>query len=295
MIDSHAHLQADAFARDLPAVLGRAARAGITRILVPGWDLASSRAAITLAGAAITLAGERPGAVEMTGSQDDLPQAPLLVAAAGIHPHAAGEVDEASWLALATVARDRAVVAIGETGLDYDRMHASGDAQLANLRRHIALALTLGKPLVLHCRSARGRRDAQDDLLRELEQAGIGGRASGAVFGTRPPAVLHSFSGPRHYAERALALGLALSFSGLVFRSGEASSGAVARRVTGDRLLVETDAPYLSPPGAPRRNEPEWVRVTAAWLGARRRSSPESLDRDLAASFERIFGPIKPG
>ena len=274
MIDSHAHLQADAFARDLPGVLARAAEAGVTRILVPGWDLASSRAAVALA-------GERHGV--------------RLAAAVGIHPHVAAQAAEAEWAAMETLAGERAAVAVGETGLDYDRMRSPRDVQLVNLRRHLALALGLGKPLVLHCRSAAGRRDAQDELLGELEGVGIGGSEWRATFGDRPPAILHSFSGPLEYAEHALELGLAISFSGLVFRPGEAASAEAARLVPGDRLLVETDAPYLSPPGAPRRNEPALVRLTVPWLAAQRVKEVASLARDLLANYERIFGSPQAG
>jgi TatD DNase family protein len=103
--------------------------------------------------------------------------------------------------------------------------------------------------------------------------------------------VLHSFSGPVDYGVRALELGCAVSFSGLVFRRGEEASAEVARLVPGDRLLVETDSPYLSPPGAPRRrNEPEWVAVTAAWLAERRGVSPAALGDELVANYDRVFG-----
>src|SRR5690606_1084686 len=109
---------------------------------------------------------------------------------------------------------------------------------------------------IIHCRSERGARDAQDDLIREL-------RAVAPSAPSRPWALLHSFSGPIDYGVAALELGLAISFSGLVFRQGEEASAEVARLVPTSRLLIETDSPYLSPPGAPRRrNEPIWVHVT---------------------------------
>jgi TatD DNase family protein len=104
--------------------------------------------------------------------------------------------------------------------------------------------------------------------------------------------VLHSYSGPVDYGERAIALGLAVSFSGLVFRTGEEASATVARAVPADRLLVETDSPYLAPRSAPRRrNEPAFVGLTTAWLAERRTNEAASLGRDLARSYERIFGP----
>jgi len=118
----------------------------------------------------------------------------------------------------------------------------------------------------------------------------VGGPDWLAVFGARPPALLHSFSGPVDYAEAALELGLAISFSGLAFRAGEEATAIVARLVPDDRLLVETDSPYLSPPGAPRRrNEPLWVEVTARWLAERRGVSADALGEMLVANYDRIF------
>lgn len=268
LVDSHCHLQADRFERDADLVLGGARLAGVERILVPGWDPASSADALALA--------ER---------------FPWLDAAAGVHPHAATEVGDAGWARIVELAADPRVRAIGETGLDTDRAFSPLEAQRANLRRNLALALETGRPAILHCRSKPGERDAQDALVDELRAAGIGGAAGRRAFGDRPPAIVHSFSGPVDYAETVLELGLAISFSGLVFRTGEEASADVARLVPADRLLVETDAPYLSPPGAPRRrNEPEWVAVTVRWLAARRGEDPEVLGEGLVAAYDRILG-----
>ena len=273
MIDAHAHLQHDAFERDLDEVLGRATEAGVDRIVVPGWDAASSQAALDLAQRASGPAG------------------PTILAAAGIHPHDAASAGGDAWRVIEALAADDAVVAVGETGLDYDRMFSPREVQLENLRRHLTLALRTTKPLIVHCRSGVGARDAQDDLLRELDAAGVGGESWGAAFGGRPSGVLHSYSGPADYGERALEMGLAVSFSGLVFRDGESASEAIAGRVPADRLLVETDAPFLSPRGAPRRrNEPAFVGFTAAWLAEQRRTELVSLERDLAMNFDGIFG-----
>ncbi len=190
----------------------------------------------------------------------------------------------ASW------ASDPRVVAVGETGLDFDRVFSPIPEQLTNLRRNLRLALETGKPAILHCRSADGARDAQDTLLDELRAAGIGGPAWAAAFGDRPPAIIHSYSGPLDYARAVVDLGLTISFSGLVFRRGEEASAGVAAIAAVDRLLVETDSPFLSPPGAPRkRNEPEWVAVTARWLAEQRDCSPESLGASLVASYDRTL------
>jgi TatD DNase family protein len=267
LVDSHGHLQTRPFATDAEAVLADARAAGLARLLVPGFDVPTSQSGVAFA--------RRHG----------------VQTSVGVHPHVAAEVDDATWEALVELADDPAVVAIGETGLDYDRGFSPREAQLANLRRHLALAWALRRPLILHCRSRPGERDAQDELLRELRAAGVGATEWAARLGGRPPAVLHSFSGPVDHAEDALALGLAISFSGLVFRRGEEPSAQVATLVPDDRLLTETDSPYLSPPGAPRRrNEPRWVAVTAAWLAQQRRVDPEALGGVLVRAYDRFVG-----
>ena len=267
LVDSHCHLQADRFRGDVDLVLGGARLAGVERILVPGWNAWSSEAALDL--------------VDRFGWLD---------AAVGVHPHDAAKVDDAEWRRLAGLASDPRVVAVGETGLDFDRLFSSVDDQLANLRRNLALAIETGKPAILHCRSAGDRRDAQDALLAELRGAGFGGPTVASAFGERPPAVVHSFSGPVDYARAMLDLGSAVSFSGLVFRRGEETSAVVAGLVPGGRLLVETDSPYLAPPGAPRsRNEPEYVRITAQWLARARAEEPEVLGEALVAAYDATF------
>jgi TatD DNase family protein len=269
LIDSHAHLQAEAFAPDADAVVAAAEDAGVERLLNPGWDVPSSFGALELARRHV-----------------------WIDVAVGAHPHVASQVDDAGWSTIVTLAGDRRVVAIGETGLDYDRAFSPRHAQLANLRRNLALALATRKPAVIHCRSVKGARDAHDELIAELRRAGVGGPAWREAFGARPPALLHSFSGPVDYAEAALELGLAISFSGLVFRAGEEASAAVASHVPADLLLVETDSPYLSPPGVPRRrNEPACVAVTARWLAEQRQLDPDALGHQLVANYDRIFRP----
>jgi TatD DNase family protein len=205
---------------------------------------------------------------------------PGFDAAAGIHPHASDVADVADWEQIVALSADPRVVAVGETGLDYDRMFSPVLAQLSNLRRHLRLAAEIGKPAILHCRSTAGAREAQDALLAEVRAFGI----------EPPPILIHSYSGPIDYAHAMLELGAALSFSGLVFREGEEASADAVRVVPADRLLVETDSPYLPPPGAPRRrNAPEWVAVTAAWVAEQRDEDPEALGEGLVAAYDRLF------
>lgn len=253
LIDSHCHVNAERFADDAEQVLETAREKGVERVLVPGWNVASCERARELA--------DRVDWIDI---------------AVGVHPHDAAKVGEAGWQRIVGWANDPRVVAVGETGLDYDRVFSPIRDQLSNLRRNLRLAAETGRPAILHCRSGAGRRDAQDALLAEL----LG------MADDRPAVVIHSFSGPVDYAEAMLDLGAAISFSGLVFRKGEEPSADVARMTPDDRLLVETDSPFLAAPGAPKgRNEPAYVALTAAWL-AERRGAP--LD-GLVDAYDRTF------
>ncbi len=267
LVDSHGHLQAKAFTNDAADVHAEAVAAGLVRLMAPGWDAPTSLAGVALA--------------------RDLG----VITSVGFHPHVAAEVTPADRELLAGLVAEPIVRGVGETGLDYDRAFSPREVQLENLRWHIDLARMSGKPLILHCRSKQGRRDAQDDLLRELRAGGVGTAAVAERFEGRPPGILHSFSGPVDYAEAALELGCVVSISGLAFRRGEEPTAEVARLVPAERLLVETDSPYLSPPGAPRRNEPRWVEVTARWVADRRGVDPDRLGDQLVDTFDRTFGP----
>jgi TatD DNase family protein len=267
LIDSHGHVNADRFDDDLDLVLGGARLAGVERMLVPGWNVRSSERALAI------VSGRR-----------------WLDAAVGVHPHEAARLEPGAWERISAWAADERVVAIGETGLDSDRLFSPWPMQLENLRRNLALALATGKPAILHCRSKAGERDAQDTLVAELKTAGFDGAAAREAFAGRPPAVVHSFSGPVDYAREMLAMGLAISFSGLVFRTGEEASAEVAAMVPAERLLIETDAPFLSPPGAPRsRNAPEHVAITARWLAERRGVTVDELGDGLVAAYDTAF------
>jgi TatD DNase family protein len=257
LVDSHCHLQADRFDDDVDDVIEDAQSAGVERILVPGWNAWSCEAALRL-----------------------VSRHAWMDAAVGVHPHDAAKATDEEWDAIVDSARDPRVLAIGETGLDYDRVFSPILAQLSNLRRNLALAVETDKPVILHCRSHVGEREAQDALMREL-------RAFGSE---RPRIVVHSFSGPVDYAEAMLELGAVISISGLAFRDGEEATADVVRIAPSDRLLVETDSPFLTPPGGPRgRNAPEWVGVTAAWIADLRGEDPEILGEAFVATYDRTF------
>lgn len=246
-------------------MLAAAQAAGVERLLVPAWDLSSTRSGLAFV--------RRHG----------------LRTTAGIHPHLAAQADDSVWSQIVELAAEDDVAGIGETGLDYDRGFAPRPVQLANLRRHLELAFETRKALTLHCRSEPGQRDAQDDLIRLLREAGVGERAWRDRFGERPPGVLHSFSGPVDYAESALDMGLAIAFGGLVFRRGEEPSAAVARIVPADRLLLETDSPYLKPRGIRgSRNQPLNVAVTATWIRDLRGDDPVAFGQALVETFDRF-------
>ncbi len=248
-------------------MLAAAYAAGVERILVPGFDLPTTHAGIAF--------GRRHG----------------LRTTVGIHPHIASTVDEAMWAEVRELAHLDDVVGIGETGLDYDRGFSSREDQLANLERHISLAYETGESLTLHCRSKPGQRDAQDDLIRLLREGGAGSPEWRARFGDRPPGVLHSFSGPVDYAESALELGFFIAFGGLVFRRGEESSADVARLTPLDRVLTETDSPYLKPKGVRgSRNQPLNVAVTATWVCDLRGDDPGVFGQALVENFDRFVG-----
>lgn len=252
LVDSHAHLQHERFATDLDRVLERAREAGIERILVPGWDLPSSEAALELK--------ERHG--------------PMIDAAVGVHPHHAAEVDEAGWQHLATLARDPAASAVGEIGLDYFRNLSPPDVQREALFRQLAMAAEAGLPVIVH------DRDAHDDVTEALlAWAGPPGRP---VRG-----VLHAFSGDADMATRLVAAGFLMSFAlPVAFRSASGPRAAAPVLLPGS-FLVETDAPYLGP-DRERRNEPVTVLRVLAEVGRLREVGPETLVASVSWAYDRL-------
>jgi TatD DNase family protein len=235
-------------------VLERARHAGIERILVPGWDVASSEAALELARL-------YPGLVEP---------------AVGVHPHDAAAMDEAGWARLEALAADPSVRAIGEIGLDNVRLHSPPDVQRAAFERQLELASSLGLPVLVH------DREAHADVEAAL-QAWTGRPGSDAR------GVLHAFSGDAGMAQRLSAAGYLISFAlPVAFRSAIGPREA-ARALEDGRFLVETDAPYLGP-DRERGNEPTTALRVAAELARLRGTTPEALIAPIRGAFERLIG-----
>jgi TatD DNase family protein len=251
-VDSHVHLADQAFDTDRDAVIERARLTGARALLCIGESIAAAERARGIA-------GRFPGFIHFT---------------AGVHPHDAATFDAARDVDAIRAAVEGGAVAIGECGLDYHYDHSPRERQRAAFERQIALAGELDRPLVVHT------RDAIDDtaaLVRDAGRQGIRG-------------VLHCFTGPRELAEIALDAGWLLSFAGVItFKKWD--DDALLRLPPADRILVESDAPYLAPmPHRGKRNEPAWVSLTLSRLAAARGVPAEVLGVDTASNASRLFG-----
>lgn len=251
LVDTHAHLHFPDFDDDREAVLARARAAGVRRMVTIGTDVATCRAALALA--------ERETDVWAT---------------AGVHPHDAAESDEAALAEVERLAAERRVVAIGEIGLDFFRNLSPRATQARVLRRFVALARRLRKPVVVHC------RDAHDDALSILSEEGV------AEVG----GVMHCFSGDVEIARRCLDLGLLVSLAGPVTYPNARALPEVARFVPADRLVVETDCPFLPPQGyRGKRNEPAHLAITAARVAELRGEPLDALAAQTTENARRLF------
>jgi TatD DNase family protein len=250
LVDTHAHLTDRRYAGDLDAVLARAGAAGVGAIVVVGYDLPSSRAAVALAGRYAT-----------------------LWAAVGIHPHDAREAPPAALEELAALAARPRVVAIGECGLDFYRDRSPRAAQRRAFAAQLDLAARLSLPVVVHS------REAMTETLDTLEGHPL---PAGAV--------LHCFDGTPDDARRAAARGLYLSFAGPLTYRRDPTLRAAAEAAPLERLLVETDCPYLSPAGQRgQRNEPANVRAVAAALARARGLDLPAIARATTANAAALF------
>jgi TatD DNase family protein len=252
MIDSHCHLDPQYFAADLSEVLTRARAAGVE--------------AFVCVGVGRTLEAPR-AAVALAAAEPD------VFATVGVHPHDVAGMAEADWATLEELARQPRVVGIGETGLDYYYDHSPREAQQAAYRRFVAMARAAGLAVVSHVRDAHEEAAA---ILRE-EQAGAG--------------VIHCFSGGVTDARAYLDLGQYLSFSGILTFKNAGDLRAAAAFAPLDRILIETDAPYLAPiPYRGKKNEPAYIAQTLATLASVRGLTVGEVDAATTANARRLFG-----
>jgi TatD DNase family protein len=252
LIDSHCHLDYFTVA-ELPAVLARAAAAGIGEMVTIGTTLAQSTGLPALAEAH-----------------------PNIWCTVGVHPHHAAEAPIPSPETLAAMTEHERVIGIGESGLDYFYDRAPRDVQQENFRAHIRAARLADLPLAIHA------RDADDDIVAILQDEWD----TGGDFRF----LLHCFSASRRLAEAGIALGGAISFSGILTFPKSNELRDIARDVPLDRLLVETDAPYLAPvPVRGKRNEPAHVAHTARVLAEVRGLTVDALADLTTANFRRLF------
>jgi TatD DNase family protein len=253
VIDTHCHL-ADAKLRDdVEGVIARASAAGVAQIVSVGAIGAIENDRLT---------------VEIAERHEN------VFAVVGVHPHDAKDCTPNRIAQLRDLAASKKVVAIGESGLDFHYMHSPKDAQEASLRAHIALAAELDLPIVIHCREAEQR------LVEIVREVGIPGRSG----------VIHCFTGDSNAAREFLALGFCISFSGIVTFRNAAVVRAAAAIVPDDRVMVETDAPYLAPePYRGKRNEPAYVMRTLEVLANLRHIDATALGAQVIANAARVF------
>lgn len=256
LVDSHAHLDMPQFDADRDTVIERAHTAGVQTILTLGVDGDSSQRAVALA-------RQHPG----------------VYAAVGIHPHETQHATPEVYKTLVGLARERTanrILAWGEIGLDYHYNHSPPDIQRREFRRQIRLARELDLPVCIHSREAH---EDVVSILAEERAVDVG-------------VVMHCFSGDEELARRCLELGFYLSFAGPITFKNARRLPMVAPLVPADRLLVETDAPYLSPHpwrGREHRNEPARVTVIAARLAELRESSVEAIGEMVSRNFGTLF------
>jgi TatD DNase family protein len=259
-VDSHAHLEMQQFDADRDVMLQRAKDAGIQTILAIG-------------------SGTGPGsldcAIQLADKHD------FIYATIGIHPHEAKLASEADFSEMVELAKRPKVIAWGEIGLDYFYDHSPRDVQQQVFLKQLELAQAAKLPIVIHCRPSDNSEDAWDDCLRLLNEhwarSGLGG-------------ILHCFTGIWAHAECALDMGFMISFAGNVTFPKAQQIRDAAKQVPLDRVLIETDSPFLAPvPHRGKRNEPSFVKETARQLAELRGLSTEEMGLQTANNFYRFF------
>jgi len=255
LVDSHCHLDFQDFASELDAVVARARAAGIGRMVTISTRVRKHSQVLAIA-----------------------EKYPDVFCSVGTHPHNSAEEPDVDAKMLVALAQHPKIVAIGEAGLDYHYDNSPRAAQATSFRQHIAAARETGLPLVIHA------RDCDADMAAILmEETGQG------AF----PAVLHCFTGGRDLAMRAIDLGLYISFTGILTFKNSAALRDIAAALPADRILVETDAPYLAPlPFRGKRNEPAYVVETAKVLANTRGVSADEIAHQTTDNFFRLFNKV---
>lgn len=281
LFDTHAHLGDARFDTDRPAVLARARAAGVERLIEASSDLPSSEAACALAG--------------RYREQTD-PAAPAIWCTIGIHPHEADTADDAAMQSLAHLLEgphaDR-IVAIGEIGLDYHYDFSPRPRQREAMSRQLALAARAGLPVVIH------EREAPADCMAVLRDFGVAPGKTAGLGGIRGiPGAFHCFSGSVETAEELVAMGFFLGFDGPITFKNARKAPDVIRKIPRDRVLIETDSPYLTPvPYRGQRNEPAYVLQVVLQLAVLWECTPEEAAQCTWENACRFFGipPHRPG
>lgn len=266
LVDSHAHLDSDRYAEDREAMLMRAYEAGVETILAVG-------------------IGEGPdtmqGALDLSRTYRSRADMPRILVSAGIHPHEASLADDAALKKLDALTAEPDVVAVGEIGLDYFYDHSLREVQQRVFVDQMQIAARHSLPILLHCRASANSTNAWDDALALLHEhwrsTGLGG-------------ILHCFAGETRHAEQAMSMGFLVSFAGnLTFPKAQAIRD-VAAKLPADRILIETDAPFLAPvPYRGKRNEPAMVRRVAEQLAEVRGVNYETMALTTTENFQRFF------
>ena len=266
LVDSHAHLDSQRYDEDRDALLARAWQAGVRTVLSIG-------------------IGDGPDtmhrALEISRAYAGKPETPRILASAGVHPHEAQLADAAALVKLDDLLQQPGVIACGEIGLDYFYDHSPRETQKTVFRQQMEVAATHKKPIIIHCRPSDNSTNAWDDTLQMIESEwapkGLGG-------------ILHCFTGEWHHAKRAMDCGFLISFAGNITFPKAQPIRDVAVQVPLDRMLVETDAPFLAPvPNRGKRNEPAWVAEVAEKLAEIRNVPVDEIASRTTENFYQFF------
>jgi TatD DNase family protein len=271
-IDSHAHLEGKRYDSDRAEVLARAKQNGIEAYLAIG-------------------NGDGPDTadcgIRMAEKYDGKPEYPRIWASVGIHPHEASLANEAADSQMLQWARHPRVIAWGEIGLDYFYDHSPRETQKAVFLKQMELARTAKLPIIIHCRPSDNSENAWDDCLAMIVEHWSAGHGSSSGLG----GILHCFTGSVEHARRALDMGFMISFAGnITFPKAQPIRDA-AQMVPLDRMLIETDSPYLAPiPHRGQRNEPAFVKEVARQIGELRNLPAEEIGSRTTQNFYNFFG-----